>query len=112
MDMGTSLRLLETGTPWANRAELNIGLMKEEVHKDMKECDCLMRLWDYCIERRARVNNLTAQDAFKLKGTNADSETLSNTGDISNICQFKWYEWVYLTDEISSSPSSKEELGR
>ena len=71
-----------------------------------------MRLWDYCIERRARVNNLTAKDAFKQKGTNYHSATIGNTGDISNIYQFKWYEWVYSTDEISSFPSSKEELGR
>ena len=95
MDMGASLRLLETGTPWANRAELYIGLMKEAVHKDMKECDCLMILWDYCIQRRAWVNNLTAKDVFKLKGTNSHSATLVITGDISNIYQFKWYEWVY-----------------
>ena len=101
MDMGTSILLLETGTPWANRAELYIGLMKEAVRKDMKECDCLMRLWDYFIERRARVNNLTAKDAFKLKGTNVHSTTLGDTGDIPNICQFKWYEWVYSNDEIS-----------
>ena len=111
MDMGTSLRFLETETPWANIAELYVGLMKEAVRKDMKECDCPMRLWDYCIERRARVNNLTAKDTFKLKGTNAHSATLGDTGDISNICQFKWYEWVYSTDEISSFPSSKKELG-
>ena len=97
MDMGTSLRLLETGTPWDNRAELYIGLMKEEVRKDMKEYDCPMILWDYCIERRARVNNLTAKDAFKLKRTNAHSATLGNTGDISNICQLKWYTLVYST---------------
>ena len=71
-----------------------------------------MRLWDYCIERRARVNNLTAKDAFNLKGTNAHSATLGDTGDISNICQFKWYEWVYSTDNISSFPSSKEDMGR
>ena len=112
MDMGTSLRLLETGTPWANRAELYIGLVKEAVRKDMKECECPMRLSDYCIERRAQVNNITAKDAFKLKGTNAHSATLGDTGDISNIYQLKWYEWVYSTDEISSFPSSKEELGR
>ena len=86
--------------------------MKDAVREDMKECDCLMRLWYYCIERRARVNNLTAKYAFKLKGTNTYSATFVNTGNIYNICQFKWYEWVYSTDEISSFPSSKEELGR
>ena len=29
--IGTTLRVLEEGTPWANRAELYIGLIKEAV---------------------------------------------------------------------------------
>ena len=31
--VGTTLRVLDTGTPWANRAELYIGLLKEAVSK-------------------------------------------------------------------------------
>ncbi len=38
--IGTSLRVLEEGTPWANKAELYIGLVKEAVRKDMKESNC------------------------------------------------------------------------
>jgi hypothetical protein len=35
LEIGTSLRVLEEGTPWANKAELYIGLIKEDVCKDM-----------------------------------------------------------------------------
>jgi hypothetical protein len=70
-EIGTSLCVLEEGTPWANKAELYIGLVKEAVRKDMKESNCPLVLWDYCVERRARINNLTANDIFKLHGTNA-----------------------------------------
>eukprot|EP00957_Ditylum_brightwellii_P124443 9484066-Ditylum_brightwellii.AAC.1 len=35
-ELDTMLRVLEEGTPWANKAELYIGLMKEAVRKDMK----------------------------------------------------------------------------
>eukprot|EP00957_Ditylum_brightwellii_P063051 4785549-Ditylum_brightwellii.AAC.1 len=35
--IGTTLCALEEGTPWANKAELYIGLLKEAVRKDMKE---------------------------------------------------------------------------
>jgi hypothetical protein len=52
--MGTALRVLEDDTPWANRAELYIGLVKEAVRKDMKESDCPLAFWDYCTERRVR----------------------------------------------------------
>jgi len=60
-DIGTTLRVLEEGTPWANKAELYIGLLKEAVRKDMKEAGSPLAFWDYCIERRARINNLTAR---------------------------------------------------
>ena len=62
--MGTTLRVLEEGTPWANKAELYIGLMKEAVRKDMKESNCPLPFWDYCLERRARINNLLVKDLF------------------------------------------------
>ena len=35
-DIGTTLRVLEEGTPWSNKAELYIGIIKEVVRKDMK----------------------------------------------------------------------------
>ena len=37
-DIGTTLRALEEGTPWSNKAELYIGLIKEAVRKDMLLC--------------------------------------------------------------------------
>jgi len=45
--IGTTLRVLETGTPWSNRAELYIGLLKEAVRRDMRESNSPMPLWCY-----------------------------------------------------------------
>ena len=59
-DIGTTLRALEEGTPLSNKAELYIGLIKEAVRKDMRESNSPLSFWDYCVERRARINNLTA----------------------------------------------------
>ena len=36
-EIGSILQLLEENTPWANKAELYIGIIKETVRKDMKE---------------------------------------------------------------------------
>jgi hypothetical protein len=74
--------VLEEGTPWANKAELYIGLIKEAVRKDMKESNCPFVLWDYCIERRACTNNLTAKDIFKLHGRNAHTASTKNEDSI------------------------------
>ena len=42
--IGTTLRALEEGTPWSNKAELYIGLLKEAVRKDMHESNSPMSL--------------------------------------------------------------------
>ena len=96
-DIGTTLRALEEGTPWSNKAELYIGLIKEAVRKDMRESNSPLCLWDYCVERRARINNLTAKNAFKLHGSTPHTVTTGDEGDISNLCQYGWYEWCYFT---------------
>eukprot|EP00957_Ditylum_brightwellii_P074360 5649463-Ditylum_brightwellii.AAC.1 len=58
-EISTMLWILEEGTPWANKAKVYIGLLKEAVRKDMKASNCPFAFWDYCVERRARINNLT-----------------------------------------------------
>ena len=94
--MDTTLRLLEEGTPWANRAELYIGLIKEAVRQDMKDTDCPIAFWDYCLVRRVRINNLTAKNLFQLHRTNAYTAMLGTEGDISNLACYGFYEWVYF----------------
>ena len=96
--VGTSLRILEESTQWANRAELYIGLLKESIRKDIRKTNCPMRFWDYCAERRARIHNVTPRDLFQLSGNTPTTATFGNQGDISNICQFGWYDWCYLRE--------------
>ena len=110
--VGTTLRVLETGSPWANRAELYIGLLKEAVRKDMRESNSPMVLWDYAIERRARIHNAIPRPLFQNNGLSPHAATFGAQGDISNICNFGWYEWVYYRDSDSSFPENKLKLGR
>ena len=86
--IGTTLQALEEGTPWSNKAELYIKLMKEEIQKDMKEANCPLCFWDYCLECRVRIYNLTSRDHIKVRGSNPHTETCGEQGDISNLCQF------------------------
>ena len=111
-EIGTTLRVLEEGTQWANRAELYIGLMKEAVRKDMKDANCPLAFWDYCLERRARINNLTAKDLFQLHGQNAYTVTHGEEGDISDLCTFGFYEWAYYREQSNKFPYHAEVLCR
>ena len=109
--VGTTLRILERKTPWSNRAELYIGILKEAVRKDIRASNCPMCLWDYAIERRATIYNLTPRPLFQLNGLSPYEYTFGEMGDISNLCIFGWYEWAYFRD-FGSFPENKEQLGR
>ena len=110
--MGTTLRVLEEHTPWSNKAELYIGLIKEAVRKEMRHTNCPLVFWDYCVEWRARVNNLTARPLFQLHGSTPHQDVFGEEGDISNLCQFGFYDWCYFRDQGTKFPFNKEVLGR
>jgi len=103
-EIGTTLRVLEEGTPWSYKAELYIGLIKEAVQKDMKDSNCPLAFWDYCVERRARINNMMGKDMFKLYGSNAHTSLTGDEGDISNLCQYKWYAWCFFRNNKNKFP--------
>ena len=107
-DIGTTLRAFEEEEPWSNKAELYIGLIKEAVRKDMHESNSTLHFWDYCVERRARINDLTAQDAFRLHGTTPQTITTGDEGDISNLCQYARYEWCYVREQAPAFPNNKK----
>ena len=111
-DIGSHLRTLEEDTPWLNKAELYNGIMKESFCQDMKLADSSIVFWDNCLERRARIYNLTARNAFKLHGTTPYTQVMVEEGDISNLCQCGWYEWCYYREHTAALPNSKEVLGR
>ena len=58
------------------------------------------------------INNLTAKNLFQLEGRNAHFSVTGEEGDISNLCQFEWYEWCYYRDHTGKFPFPREILGR
>ena len=109
--MGTILRALEVGTPWLNKAELDIKLMKEAVRKDMREVDLPLPFWDYCLERRVQIYNLMARDHIKIRGIMPHIATTGVEGDISNLCQYKWYDWCHNREHTAKFHTTKKSLG-
>ena len=70
-----------------------------------------MALWDYAIERRAVIHNVIPRPLYQNNGLTPYAATFGESGDISNICSFGFYEWVYYRDN-GSFPSNKDKLGR
>jgi hypothetical protein len=111
--VGLTLRVLEESTQWANRAELYIGLLKESIRKDLRSSNCPLVLWDFCAQRRALIHNLTPRDLFQTAGMTPNEATFGTQGDISNLCNFAWYDWCYYREENAHQfPHQKYLLGR
>ena len=77
----------------------------------MKDTDSPLKFWDYCAERRVKINNLTAKNLFQLHGSNANQKITGDPGDISNLCQLGWFDWCYYRD-ANPFPKQEEKLGR
>ena len=110
--IGTNLRILEGSTHWSNKAKFYVGLFKEAVRKDMIDENSPLFFWGYCAKRRALITKMTAKDLFQLQGKTPHSATFGEEGDISNVCQFSWYEWVYFRETTGKFPFPSYVLDR
>ena len=93
-------------------AEIYVGLFKGDVRKDMLDENSPMVFWDYCDERRALIKNVTAKDLSQLRGQTPHFSIFGEEGDISNICQFGLYEWIYFSETTAELPFPAHVLGR
>ena len=76
------------------------------------ESNCPIYLWDYCFERRIRINNLTTKALVQLRGETPYITIYGHERDISALSDFSWYEPVYYLDHKQPFPYAKEMLGR
>ena len=51
-----------------------------------------MALCEYAIERRAMIHNVIPRSIFQNNGLTPYAVTYGESGDISNICTFGYYE--------------------
>jgi hypothetical protein len=48
---------------------------------------------------------------YKLNGEVPKTIMMGQTADISFICEFRWYEWVYFNEAQAQFPDDKVFLG-
>ena len=111
-EAGTLVKQIEPNTPWSNRAERYIGMFKQAVRDLLHETNCPMRLWDYCVEYKARINNVTARNLYQLGSMTPYQTIYQKEPDISNLCQFGFYDWCYYREETAKFPFPSQVLGR
>ena len=105
-------KMLEAYSPWTNAAEMNIRELKRGSSRKMIRTQSPKKLWDHCLELEAYIRSHTAHDMYPLNGQVPETLMKGNTADISNICEYEWYQWVMYIDSACSYPDDKWVLGR
>ena len=85
--------------------------MKSVVCKDMKEAGCPLLFLDYYIERRAKINNLTAKDPFQLGGRNPHFSVTGEEGDISKLCNLNFMNGATSLTSRQAFTTQEKSLG-
>jgi len=78
----------------------------------MFQSNCPMVLWDYAIERRAKIVCSTTRSNYLLDGHTPHTKLTGQSTDISNIMDFGWYEWVIYRIEGQTYPFQHQKIGR
>ena len=68
-------------------------------------------LWDDCLELEAYIYSNMALDIFKLDGMTPETNMSGETSDITTLCEYGWYQWVYFRDKSVTFPGEKLVLG-
>ena len=68
--------------------------------------------WCYALERRAAINNSIIKDNIHCQGQCPETVMTGLPHDISNISEFKFYEWVKYKREGVKFPFSSWQLGK
>jgi hypothetical protein len=69
-------------------------------------------LWDHCIQLEALIRSLTGNSVYMTNGKVTETIMTGSTADISQICEFGWYDWVMFRNNVPTFPDVKLILGR
>ena len=69
-------------------------------------------LWDDCLDLESYIRSNSYLDIFQLDGMTHETNILGETYDITTLCEFGWYQWVYFRDTYATFPGDNLVLGK
>ena len=106
------MHLTEPYSPWQNMAKGCVRDVKRASTQDMLWTGSPKRLWDHSLELCALIHSHTALDIYNLRGQVPEAVMKGDSPDISHLCEFSWYDWVWYNNNPAAYPESPEEIGR
>ena len=106
------LKQTEPYSPWMQACEGCIRELKRGSSRQMIRTGSPKCLWDHCIELQAYIRSCTSNGIYMTAGQTPETIMSGSTADISNICEFAWFDWVMFRDNVPTYPDDKLILGR
>jgi len=98
-------------SPWQNAAESAIRDLKKAAGRKMVRAGAPKPFWADAIKLKAYVSSNTAHDIFILQGEVPETVMSGKTFDISQFCEFAFYDWIMFRDQPVAFPDDNPVLG-
>ena len=89
---------IEPHSPWTNLCEVEICELKRGSTRKMLKRNIPKKLWDHCLELESRIRSANTLTHFDLDQQTPEAKMHGMSADISDICEFEFYEWVMFND--------------
>ena len=86
--------------------ELKRGLTRKILKRNVPK-----KLWDHLLDLESRIRSATTLPRFDLDNLTPESKMHGMSADISDICEFEFYEWVMFNDSQATLPETKIHVG-
>ena len=90
--------------PWMQATEGCIKQTKLGSSRRMLKSGSPKPLWDHCIDLEALIRSHTDRELYGLEGQVPETVMSVQTGDISSLCEFEWFEWVMFFQPKETYP--------
>jgi hypothetical protein len=111
-EAGCGFSVTEPYSPWQNTCEREIREVKKGVARTLVGTKAPIRTWDRCMEWESAVRSLTALDIYQLNGRVPHALISGETPDISQHCEFGFWQWVMFRDNTAHWPEPPLSLGK
>ena len=82
--------------------ELKRGLTRKTLKRNVPK-----ELWYHCPELESRIRSATTLPRFDLDHQTPEAKMHGMSADISDICEFEFYEWFMFNDSKATFPETK-----
>jgi hypothetical protein len=84
--------------------------LKRATKRAMLKTSTPKRLWDYCLELQSKIRSNIAHDITTLGGQTPETVMGGETADISELCEYDWFQWLWFRDTLAHFPDESRVL--